>query len=429
MAKFEVEIPFGRISAETYSQFLADTRFERDFWTGIGNFDYSVFPSTQVQNHSRSHIQTVNALISRWQGIVDRIEQIDGRTFPEEFENLATTIRSHLGVPPHSTSNLAQSVKLHTQQGNEQAAAALLIGYLLQSGEIKPQQFSNHIELGAYLGFVQGSYAATLAAPAVGANARYNQFEKDFALVQKSSAESAAIEDRLRFLEDSLTNEIDLKRKAVTEELVSIHTRILRSYKAAISLNKQAEQKRLEEFGGLLEAFNLHMRLKRPVALWEERENEHSKKSQDAWDKFRVATFALAFAAILVALVLGDHIARTFVPQGCVIGTETICSSVSPKGPLTIAMIFLVATVWLWFLRLQMKIHLSERHLALDARERRAFAETYLSLLKGNQVSSQHESVILESLFRPTQDGIIKDEGGLDLSAAGVLSRALDRRS
>jgi len=76
-----------------------------------------------------------------------------------------------------------------------------------------------------------------------------------------------------------------------------------------------------------------------------------------------------------------------------------------------------------------MKIHLSERHLLLDARERKAFAETYLSLVKGGEVTTDHEAVVLQSLFRPTQDGIIKDDGGIDVGIAGLLSRALSKNS
>ena len=75
-----------------------------------------------------------------------------------------------------------------------------------------------------------------------------------------------------------------------------------------------------------------------------------------------------------------------------------------------------------------MKIFLSERHLALDARERMAFAETYLSLLKGAEVSREQETVVLQSLMRPTQDGIIKDESGPDFALSGLLARALERK-
>jgi hypothetical protein len=85
----------------------------------------------------------------------------------------------------------------------------------------------------------------------------------------------------------------------------------------------------------------------------------------------------------------------------------------------------LFATVSLWFLRLQMKIFLSERHLALDAEERTAFSEAYLALLKEGSATRENETIILQSIFRPTQDGIINDEAGPDFSVAGLLSKAL----
>lgn len=133
-------------------------------------------------------------------------------------------------------------------------------------------------------------------------------------------------------------------------------------------------------------------------------------------------------AAAAVAFFFGDAIARSFIVSGCELGTEPQCSRVSARGPLNIAMILVGATVWLWYLRLQMRVFLSERHLSLDASERMAFAETYLSLLKGGEVSREHETVVLSSLMRPTQDGIIKDEGGPDFSLSGMVAKALERK-
>lgn len=76
-----------------------------------------------------------------------------------------------------------------------------------------------------------------------------------------------------------------------------------------------------------------------------------------------------------------------------------------------------------------MKEYLSERHLALDAPERRAFAEFYIGLLRqegvdSNQVNEQR-AIIYAALFRPTIDGIVKEEGGLDSALTAALSRFL----
>jgi len=82
----------------------------------------------------------------------------------------------------------------------------------------------------------------------------------------------------------------------------------------------------------------------------------------------------------------------------------------------------------MWAVRLQYRIYLSERHLALDANEKKAFAETYLAIKEGGDVDPGSEAIVLASLFRPTQDGIIKDDdGGMDLSAAAILARQLSK--
>jgi RNA-splicing ligase RtcB len=82
----------------------------------------------------------------------------------------------------------------------------------------------------------------------------------------------------------------------------------------------------------------------------------------------------------------------------------------------------------LWIIRLQYRIYLSERHLALDASEKTAFAETFMAMKEGANVHSDNEAIVLSALFRPTQDGIIKDDDGtLDLWAASLLAKQLGR--
>jgi RNA-splicing ligase RtcB len=86
------------------------------------------------------------------------------------------------------------------------------------------------------------------------------------------------------------------------------------------------------------------------------------------------------------------------------------------------------SSILLWLIRLQYRVHLSERHLSLDASEKKAFAETFLAMKEGADVSAANETIILQSLFRPTQDGIIKDdESGFDFSAAALLAKQLGR--
>ena len=50
-------------------------------------------------------------------------------------------------------------------------------------------------------------------------------------------------------------------------------------------------------------------------------------------------------------------------------------------------------------------------------------ARTYLSLLEGDRLASKEDrQLILQALFRPASDGIVKDEG-VPFSLAEVLTR------
>lgn len=85
-------------------------------------------------------------------------------------------------------------------------------------------------------------------------------------------------------------------------------------------------------------------------------------------------------------------------------------------------------TLALWFTRLQMKEYLSERHLSLDAKERQAFVQAYLGLLAEGDASEEakeQRALVYAALFRPSTDGIIKEDGGIDPSLSAAISKLL----
>jgi len=210
--------------------------------------------------------------------------------------------------------------------------------------------------------------------------------------------------------------------------------------------SKRAEDERVKEFKHLQELFSTQLRLRAPVKLWEGRETSHNKNSAKAMNRFvGIGALAILFG-IAVPFFAGDYIAASFYETLCLVpATEGVaatattpaiaaapaseCSRVfSAKGPITITGLLLVTSLLLWFARLQYRVHLSERHLGLDASEKKAFAETYLAMKEGKDVGADNEAIILGSLFRPTQDGIIKDDGtGMDISAAAILAKQLGK--
>ena len=72
----------------------------------------------------------------------------------------------------------------------------------------------------------------------------------------------------------------------------------------------------------------------------------------------------------------------------------------------------MLAVICIWAIRLLVRIFLSNMHLENDAGERVTMAKTYLALIRSDSLSKEGNiDTVLAALFRPTGDGIVKDEG------------------
>lgn len=80
-----------------------------------------------------------------------------------------------------------------------------------------------------------------------------------------------------------------------------------------------------------------------------------------------------------------------------------------------ILMIFASSSVF-WIIRITVKIALSNLHLSEDANERVVMIQTYLSFVNEGQIDENDKNLILSSLFRPSNIGIIKDESSVTVA-------------
>jgi len=190
---------------------------------------------------------------------------------------------------------------------------------------------------------------------------------------------------------------------------------------------QRQQEERAKTFEELKALFYTQLRLRAPVALWEQRATAHRQQAQKAQRYFMVSAVCAVIVGVFVPFCFGDYIAASFHVLRCLPDEPNSCiRQFSAKGPVTVSGILLATSLILWITRLQYRIFLSERHLSLDAEEKKAFAETFMALKEDATVDVANETIVLTSLFRPTQDGIIKDEGGgLDLSAAAILTKLM----
>ncbi len=185
------------------------------------------------------------------------------------------------------------------------------------------------------------------------------------------------------------------------------------------------EKKWTEEWGLLHDSYMQKLQYQAAVTLWETKATGHRRNAKFAFWSFVATAVVTAGISILVVFLFGDYIASSFSKlrfneHGYL---EEIFSY---KGPITVAALLVVASLFIWVMRFASKIYLSERHLALASEERKAFAETYLALVADQKISREQEAIVLAALFRSGQDGIIRDDdGGLDISAASILAKAM----
>jgi len=90
----------------------------------------------------------------------------------------------------------------------------------------------------------------------------------------------------------------------------------------------------------------------------------------------------------------------------------------------------LYLTLFLWTMRILVRMMMSEHHLGVDARGRESMAHTYLALLEDKgATSTEDRAIVLAALFRPITDGLVKDDALPLLSPAAFLSGSLAGKS
>lgn len=200
-----------------------------------------------------------------------------------------------------------------------------------------------------------------------------------------------------------------------------------------------------DEQKNLIDAFEKFMQLKAPVKYWEAKQKKH----------FWLACGFGALTVISMGVAGAVLYSRLTAPLGRLAGAapkspdaasvapaaSTAASSIPPVSTSDavtlasmllnwdnlahLASLLLVTTLVVWYLRLVVRIFLSHLHLEMDAAERTTMVTTYLALVRDGSLAKDNESLksVLAALFRPTGDGIVKDEGLPAFGLAELLTR------
>ena len=367
---------------------------EQGFWSWIqsgqfGNQDQGVKQSFELLN------QCINNL--------NQAQQYQASN-PQEFQNQIQAIQRQLRDAfvdrklPHSSTPQAKRIDEYRRATDDQS------GNFFASVFVPPPQ-GHHYQpqnLTAWRGMMEGLVDRfnLVNAPLKGRKLAADQsFEQ-----LRNKAETLVNEKTLAY--DELHRNYDGVAKDIAASANSQATNFSSAQEQRESDFQKLVAEHKDEMEKLRKTFREEIALRAPAEYWEAKRVGHERMTRI----FGGISFgSIAASAIVLGYFIHDLLGKT--PQGQV-----------PES-WKVAMLVLIALFTVWGVRLLVRMFLSHLHLSTDAAERVVMVKTYLSLLEGDHLSGNEDrQLILQALFRPASDGIVKDEG-LPPSAFEFLTR------
>lgn len=150
--------------------------------------------------------------------------------------------------------------------------------------------------------------------------------------------------------------------------------------------------------------------LEAPVTYWKRKSRLHKAKEAQ---HLRMLRFYFGGAAVAILFVFYQAATKL---HGLIMVPTPVLVVVGA------GLAFFAALV-LWVARILTRLYLSEHHLRTDADERATMANAYLALIHKGSLEPTDRAIILQALFRPSADGVVKDDGPPDLNAIVALSK------
>lgn len=237
-----------------------------------------------------------------------------------------------------------------------------------------------------------------------------SEFKKSFVTVQKQATREHGHFEQISatILADAEDRNSKLRLRAA-----KLFTRMARS---RLEVARQLETKKSEAIDQLQkteQTYRTQLGLQAPVEYWKEKSAKHATNSVKLRDFAAIYAVCSVIVAIIVLLLTAEALRSQ--------------TQFSPSTIAYGALGLLVTTVALWGGRILVRLYMSEHHLAIDAEERATMVHTFLALQLGGQVEAKDLQLILGPIFRPSADGIVKDDGAPDIGIASLLSKAASK--
>ncbi|HCY61922.1 MAG TPA: hypothetical protein DHV59_03600 [Oxalobacteraceae bacterium] len=374
----------GLFAPSTLAEAVAWMQHEQGFWSWLHSGRCN-------GNHTQGLKQALNQLNQALNNANQAPQYRDSN--PQQYQNQLSGIANALQEVfvrqrlPHSSTPLAKRIEEYRKVVGDHSASFFASVFVSppQGHHFQPQ------ELLAWRGLTEG-LIERFALSSAPQKSRKQAAEQSF--------------EQLRTKAESLVGEKTTIYEALHRDYTTLAETIKTTADEQKTIFDTAQTKREDDFDKLVadhkqemenlrKTFREEIALRAPATYWDDKRRGHERMSK--------ITGGLSFGGIAgAAVVLGwliHDLLRTSIPN-------------TPPEAWRVAMLVLIGLFAVWGVRLVVRMFLSHLHLATDAAERVVMARTYLSLLEGDRLASKEDrQLILQALFRPTSDGIVKDEG------------------
>lgn len=169
---------------------------------------------------------------------------------------------------------------------------------------------------------------------------------------------------------------------------------------------KDAMTRFSEEMEREKEKYRKDIAEKEAVTYWRLKSDKHSKKARN----FHIAIYVVIAIFFCVGYQFYDLLSSAIVDQDEV-SQKLLFTDDGQLRYWLLLFVGAVATMFVWIIRILVRLFFSNTHLSEDAEERATLIQTYLAMERNEQVLKQEDKeLILPSIFRQGSDGIVKDD-------------------
>lgn len=383
----------GCLAPTNHDELIRWIRTEVEFWSWLHQRH-----NRNHENFQREALSHINEALSAAQQSLQHIQ-----TNPQQSQRQLDACNNRIQQAfrqyklPHSSTPLAKRVEAYRTEAGDQAASYFLA---VSMSPANSQSQLQPVEFAAWRGLFEGLQERFQTHQAAKKAAAEQSFDQLRTKAEQLLGEKTEVYDALHRDYQTLAESI---RSAAGDQATGFETaQGLRQ--SEFDQLKAAHEQAME---ALRQTFREELALRAPAEYWKEKLKGHRRW---AWVSGGLSFLGIGSAAAGLSLQIHELLNKTPI-------------NTAPET-WRLAVLALVGVFTVWALRLVVRMFLSHLHLLTDAGERVVMVQTYLSLLEGDHLASKEDrQLILQALFRPATDGIVKDEG-IPFSLAEALTRS-----